>query len=274
MIEDKLNLRLPYGRELTPGRFATGWIIYYNELLSRITTGTLFRATVYSILATIENYKKQMMIYNELISGGYDMPHKVTSDREGVEEILRRSMHTKAERIIKLAEQVQDEGFTLFSDIIADTEDNNRGNGRELRRSFVELVEGVGWKTASLILNRAGYQFMPIDIWNLRLLEAMGCNVNSHLIHGKKQRGIKEEEEYSRYESVLIKLADVYGIPPALMHATLWGMYAKIDARQGVLAVTPPLESRVRREARLLKKAAEFYDRNVRPRMLLLGLDA
>ncbi len=201
---------------------------------SALTEQGLFRGVVYCFLTTLQNYDKQITVFERIIQQGFDTPEAVLRDPTGLLDILNVIFkNQKAGYIRTLAQNW--EGLDLLAKISAAVK-TSREDELALRAEVISKVNGLREKTSSVLLRMCGAEYLvPIDSWMAEILYLHGYstqmprrtierphfdNAEWH-VHQKRKAGLRGAQ-YLRAEEQAADLAVRYGVPGYLLQLTYW----------------------------------------------------
>lgn len=204
-------------------------ILLNQERIENLNISEMFKASIYCILAQAERYDKQVKIYRRLLNAGIDSPETVFSKKDKLHQILKKSHYPneKEKRIKDFSGWWV--GAAIPHAILKDV-DNGRTKGMKLRNDFAERAPSFGYKSASLLMIKCGYEdIIPIDIWVLRFLKSMGYSVDApdYLTVG----GLTKSK-YLELEKILRGLAEDKEVSLALFQGALWGKHSTWKVRK------------------------------------------
>jgi thermostable 8-oxoguanine DNA glycosylase len=193
---------------------------YKQDRIKEITLNNLFRGMLYCFLSIGELYKKQMMIYRDLINlidkiddiynlYNYDELEIITSKARFPKSIYKYIFYFSYH---------WDLYKDLFEWIIKDIK-SGRKNAYKIRDELVDYILGVGYKVASLFLDICGYNDIAVvDIWSLRFLKEMEYPV----LYNSMKKGGLSKNQYLQYEKYMEKEAKKHGFSLAFFQLLVW----------------------------------------------------
>lgn len=195
--------------------FEIGERMMASELIDSYDDPSLYRAGLWVIISSRENYEKQYRVYLTVLNRGFDNAQDVLDDEEGLKQAVQNAVYPniKAERVYRFS-KILIEG-NLGERIRRDIE-NNRRDGFGLRNELGKSVPGMGLKVASLFMLKLGYKdLVPVDVWMLRYLQEEGINADD----GRTPSW----SEYFEYEKMIANWAiEFYGVSPAMLQCIWW----------------------------------------------------
>ncbi len=209
---------------LTQKDFSNGRILFEEERIKPINEENLFNGMIYSLLsASGQDYRKLVIITNELIAGGYTAPERFLETDERLISILKKSRFatTKITRAVRFATWYPNSPLPHLI-----VEDANSGRNREfyLRNWLAEEAPGIAYKCASLVMNMCGYEnVVPVDMWAERFLYSRGFKLK--LPDYKTVGGLKRKE-FLEHEKLIIGMARRRNVPPAIYHHAIWAKFS------------------------------------------------
>ncbi|MBU1204245.1 MAG: hypothetical protein KKG60_04230 [Nanoarchaeota archaeon] len=215
-----------YRKKLVEEYFRRARILQEKQTFYPINTESLFCGSLYGLLAANENYKNQMSAYNLLIEQGLDNPQSILKQLEQFEGIILKTMYPfqRARRMVGFCEWW--EGSDLPEEIVKDAL-ADRKREFELRNKLTD-APGVGLKTASLILNTAGYQnVVPIDRWVIRFLYGRGLIKNDPTQRGEDKSGGISKGIFLECEKKLIEEARKMNVSPLEYQLAVWCAHSR-----------------------------------------------
>lgn len=219
------NIKLSFDKE----ELVNARLLLEEERIEEVTNNEIFKAGIYCILAQAERYDKQIKIYRRFLSKGLDSPESIWTKKGQIHHILKKAHYPneKERRIKNLAQWWT--GAAVPHLIVIDV-GNGRKRGIELRNALAGRAPGIGYKSASLVMIKCGYEtVIPIDIWILRFLREQGYGVK---VPDYMTVGGMTESTYLYLEDVLRGMAKEAKIPLALFQAALWGKYSTWKVRK------------------------------------------
>jgi len=199
--------------------------LYEMELIDPINKGTMFLAGVYCILSICEKHEKYTSVFDR-VKEKFHTPEDIINNRSLLRKVIKPIIfpNRKAEYLYKFS--VWWKNTDLPEEIIEDIQ-NGRKREFELRDEIAEEAPGMSYKNASFFLNKCGYvNVVPIDLWELRLLEMLGHNVE---VSGYYEiKGGLRRKEYLKYENIIREIARSFEVTPVLFHFTIWNKYRNL----------------------------------------------
>ncbi len=246
------------GLFLTERDFSNAREMYDTE--SRIVLGSgksltddgLFRGAVYCLLASFQDYLRQIEIFSSILSEGLDTPENMLGNNEKFGRIMKGAVFnpTKSKWIYKLSAEWTDLDLCQR---IGNGIRTGRDNEVRLREELIRDVDGFGKKTASLLLRMCGSEnLVPIDT---RMATAMYFHGYPFEIEryrvdrsdeGKKSKKRKmpiRGGKYLELESFAFDLADKYETSGHMLQLAFWTKYSTFNKSVG------PHESGQKRDA-------------------------
>lgn len=208
---------------LTDEDFKNARILYEEEKIHPVNEENMFRAGLYCILSSAENFKKQKSIYDEFLETKLDRPESIKGDKEKFKQIIKKTRFpNRKEKYVW--------SFAVWwpeSDIprkILDDIGDGREKEYEIRNEFAENAPGISYKCSSLFMIKCGYEnVVPLDVWILRFLHDRGHDVK--VPDYKTVSGVTDKE-YLKYEKIVCEIAEELEISPALFQCALWSKYS------------------------------------------------
>lgn len=193
--------------------------LYERERIYPINRKGIFLGAVYCIILQSDNYEKSQKIYKSLISNNLTTLESFKQNKRKVKKLLKpaRFPNRKLEYIYKFIKWF--ERSRTVNKIIEDIK-NGRRDGPKLREEIAENAPGLGYKSASFLMNKVGYlNLVTIDIHMLRWLKNLGYEVK---IPDYKHIGGIQRNEYLKYEGIVKELARKCSIEPTIYQFAVW----------------------------------------------------
>lgn len=214
-----------------------------KEIVTDINRTTVFEASIYAILSASDSNAKANNIFDALRGNGLLNVSSFVSGNDLTQETVARSRYhnLKYQRLVAFSRFFTES--ELVRELIADA-NHNREMEFELRNGLAEQAPGMSLKTASFLMVKLGYtHVVPVDKHMVEFLEDMGYYV--HVPDYKKKTG-PMGRDYLKYEGIIARIAEEYGLEPAVFQFLVWGIYSRRNgtSSQSILEDFPsPKES-------------------------------
>jgi thermostable 8-oxoguanine DNA glycosylase len=206
--------------QMSEEEISKGQALMQQQRIYPLDRPNMFKAALYSILSASQRYDKFNAIYRALVDRGFDIPEKILSNPEAVENIIHSSRfrNKKFEGIVGLARRWDDD--VLPDNVIRDS-GGDRSYEFALRDSMTSTWPLIGYKCASLFMIKCGYQnVVQIDGDMVDFLHSQGADVR-----GYNSRGGIPRKQYLSIESMVQDLAASIGLSPALYQFAILSRY-------------------------------------------------
>ncbi len=201
---------------LTESDFERARILAEEEKINPLTKEQIFISAIYCILAQRENYQKQYSIFQSLLKNDIRTAEDIINKWDLTERVLDKAIDPSRKKnyIYRFSEKWINSD--LPQRIIEDC-NNLREKEFELRNELVEEFSGIGFKTASLLMEGCGYEnIASLDIWMLRYLHENGYPQINLAKRSPSKR------EYLEYEKYFINIAKEKGRTSKELHQAIW----------------------------------------------------
>lgn len=205
--------------DFTEQDFRNAQILYEKEKIEPLTEENLFRASLYCILSSTENFTKLIRVYRTLLDKKLDTPKSIASNKQSLDEILSETRFFNKKQKFVYEFSLWWPGSDLPAQVVEDAK-NSRQREFELRNNIADSAPGLGYKCTSLLMRMCGYEnIVPVDLHVQRFLKKKGNDVR--VTDYKTERGMSKKE-YLLYEKLFSEIAKSQGIPPAKLQYVLW----------------------------------------------------
>lgn len=211
--------------------------ILQSEMVDPLTIPEMFKAALWTILSATERFDKQVQIYSSFLNRKLDTPQRIQENWNQVRLLIGKTRFPNQREKRFRAFIKWWESTDIPTQILHDAT-NGKEREIELRNELAKYAPGIGPKCASLFMIKCGYRnIVPIDIWIIRYLKAIGCKIEEP--DYKRVSGLTDKE-YRKYEEIIRGIAKSHNLSPALFQAALWGknsMWSKspLDPSQNVI---------------------------------------
>jgi endonuclease III len=81
--------------DLTEKDFETALLFHEKEKIEPVTTESLFRGALYSMLSSKDVYFNLIKAYNELLTAGLDTPDAINASGSRLTDIIKKAVYAK-----------------------------------------------------------------------------------------------------------------------------------------------------------------------------------